>query len=507
MWEFILSVQLDQWLMLLATLLVATAGGWTFREWAVVGADVTPVGAAPIFRSPDHDVDPALGGLLLERVLDARWIHRRVERISFVDEARVTRHLSLDLEMPAAFSAAHHDEEYGRSWAVIPLALLKKREALTDQRVLRNLDVRDESGGALPLLSHYENALAAWSTLAAAVSGDGSVDDLSDDELTELWEVAAAPASEALGRVKAILDGALDPVRFPQLASVGKDPVIGYLLKRFAVNYLLLVELGPTPAKQGRRRIVKVAYDDDMPRSPWQRLRRGPLDRDFWNVVGLLPKRFTFDLGTPLPARGVHCAVEVPGDVIIVRAELEARAPLGAGDSVVRQRAVDNRLIQSPHLAHMHLSGIPLVADLRARVLVRSQASLPGSLAITAPIVLAAGLWFGANSPEVVVSEAGYIQSLLLLIPGVMAGLAFAHQRNHLLARLTVSSRVVSAVVIGVAIASVTVLATLAGTSSAAAASTVRDWWTLFARLSLAGALAQALITLVPWSIRPHRPD
>jgi hypothetical protein len=127
---------------------------------------------APV-RDPAHDLDSRLRALLLQRVLEEKWIHRRVDSIRFVGPRRIRRHVSIDAEVPASLRAAHHDVEYDRPWSIVPLAFFDKRNRLSDQELLRDFDLRDESGQALANLETTDGALAVWSMLAVAAATDG----------------------------------------------------------------------------------------------------------------------------------------------------------------------------------------------------------------------------------------------------------------------------------------------------------------------------------------------
>jgi hypothetical protein len=71
----------------------------------------------------------------------ASWIHRRVETVEVLDHVSVRRRVSLDLTIDNKHEAFSPRD--ARSIGMIPLTLLRKE-------TLRNFDLRDPDGKALP---------------------------------------------------------------------------------------------------------------------------------------------------------------------------------------------------------------------------------------------------------------------------------------------------------------------------------------------------------------------
>lgn len=89
-----------------------------------------------------------------------RWVERRVEQVQFVSTSSFGRRHSVDFRM--------HEEIFGtpplrwdkKGIHYVPLVLLHKQ-------ALRNFDLRDESGAALPMVSRHKNASIGAAALAA----------------------------------------------------------------------------------------------------------------------------------------------------------------------------------------------------------------------------------------------------------------------------------------------------------------------------------------------------
>jgi hypothetical protein len=103
-------------------------------------------------RRISHLLDLVPG--IVDLLEDDSWVHRVVESIEFLDEARVRRHLSIDFTIPEAIapSLLAGDTVY------IPIQVLAKR-------VLKALDVVDGEGRAVPVLTSDENGMIAGRVL------------------------------------------------------------------------------------------------------------------------------------------------------------------------------------------------------------------------------------------------------------------------------------------------------------------------------------------------------
>src|SRR5699024_7926833 len=97
------------------------------------------------------------------------WSHRRVESLRLLEGRRGRRRISLDCTPPPepalAYEAAERSNsqiEDVRGPLMIPLAIFAKQ-------AMRDLDVVDTSGEAVPILGLQENGILAWSALVHAV--------------------------------------------------------------------------------------------------------------------------------------------------------------------------------------------------------------------------------------------------------------------------------------------------------------------------------------------------
>lgn len=191
------------------------------------------------------------------------WILRRVETIDLLDDLVVRRRVSVDFDVRRVVPAGT---------TVAPLAVLAKEP-------LRNFDLRDESGAAVPLLTSAENGALAARLLtlrAAEVLGRPPPPDVVED-FVMLATRAPADGSEAAVERLHERSGPSSAAR----AELVRDDTLASLVETLARGFLLLV-----PAGDARRRILKLSYDE-----PLGRLGGGVVDRVLaslaWTPIGV----------------------------------------------------------------------------------------------------------------------------------------------------------------------------------------------------------------------------
>jgi hypothetical protein len=79
---------------------------------------------------------------------EPRWVHRRVETVTYRDETSLRRQTSVDFTIPKWVDV--YPTGHGSEIVYIPITLL-------DKRLLEDFDLRDEAGTVLSLLPRAEN--------------------------------------------------------------------------------------------------------------------------------------------------------------------------------------------------------------------------------------------------------------------------------------------------------------------------------------------------------------
>ena len=240
---------------------------------------------------------------------ETRWVHRRVEKIALIDDRRVHRHTSVDFTMP------HLARSGDGAVDLIPLSLVHKE-------VLRDLDVRDEEGNALPVLTREQNATIAGAILVQQASvtleelGDGT--GVNEELRADLKSIAGERSHE---------DAELfsdEAVR--QWALLLDDPTMSGLLTDFEKQFILFADARTAP---GQRRVLKFSYEQAFDQPP----RGGGVLSRLWGgskrkahnlleSLGLRSFRAGVGVTAMLDAESYHVEVAPPEDAVISFAQL-----------------------------------------------------------------------------------------------------------------------------------------------------------------------------------------
>lgn len=353
--------------------------------------------------------------LLLDRPHD--WVHRRVESVSFVDATSIRRRVSVDFDVPTGDLVP----KSGRS--LVPLALLEKRPLI-------DLDVCDEGGSSLPVLTSPENGFVAWSLLARvareALTLDFGGAAVPPSILHELRTVAGGSRIEGREALGALRHGSE-----PKMRAVlhETDLFMGYATD-LATRFLLLVEV--EESDQGSRRIFKFAYTEALEPGRNEAKER---------LVGKLGWAATqFDVLAPAVGEGQshHFEFTAPPGLEIVDANLF----IATDDE--EEEEEEGRLHEGQVVgprAHLYAAAEPPEANAIASVWLRPPkvGLLRASLA-TAAITLGVFIFFSWGDRIQTVGGNAAI-ALLLTVPGLIGGFIVRPGEHGLATNLLVGVR------------------------------------------------------------------
>ena len=238
------------------------------------------------------------GQVFLQVQLVEQWVHRRIERVSFLDDRAIRRQVSIDFELPdyAPASDLAESDHY-----LVPLALLRKTP-------LVGFDLRDESGSSIPVLTRHQNGDVAWSVLVAyaeAITMDIRGDDpLPENLLNDLRTITTTPPEEARA-----CRGRLDQSEEELIQFLMDDEVFVNLLTDLTDNFLLLAVI---PEDSPSRRVLKLSYIEDV---RWEELELGM--RFGWE-----PSPFPFDCPAVDEGRSYHFEAEAPKGLEVSHSEM-----------------------------------------------------------------------------------------------------------------------------------------------------------------------------------------
>jgi hypothetical protein len=363
------------------------------------------------------------------------------------------RQVSVDFTLPAALRPAL---AVGEGQGIVPLAVLRKQ-------ILRNFDMRDEAGEAVPVAARDHTALLAGAALLAQASD--AVSALGPELAGRLLAVVRAPDS-ASGRERLVALEA-DAEHDPAVAALLAHEPTARLLGQLAENYPLLAVLDDT----GRRRIVKYRYDSFLAARPGWRV-----------AVGLDP--LVIRLSVPAAARGTryHAEVGLPEEVRSVGAALVDEE---TGDVHDEDPDADR--------VALYAADVPLGSRPEVVVALRPQRrGLPSAalgVALVVCLVLASGAFGGRLSAAV----AGPPIAVLLAASAVFAGAVVRAGEHRMVQELFAGPRRALVAAGMAAVVAATALAFQFGAVT----------WIWRAAFAVAFA-ATAVLALFVWCCRPN---
>jgi hypothetical protein len=261
---------------------------------------------------------------LVHAILDfSRWIHRRVEAKSFIDDAQMIHRTSVDFTVPATdLPRSDTDPET----CLVPLLFLRKGE-------LRSFDLRDEDGTSLPVLTRQQNGRIAAECLAGLyeLACKRANTNLPPDQAIQperaviglLGMVAGSDTDEALAAQRELTVGGRRVPSSHAEAIRSYGPLVA-LLADFSSGFLLLTHL---KARVGDRRVLKISYTQPFRwMVPRRLLPRLVLGMTSW--LGWTAQRFYVSASGIGSAQSYHFEMGMPADVLVESAELRRVAPV-----------------------------------------------------------------------------------------------------------------------------------------------------------------------------------
>lgn len=404
---------------------------------------------------------------------DSGWLHRRVDRVSFLSDTLYRHHVSIDFDVNDASlvrsmrSAAKLPER-----VLVPLGLMTKR-------ALTGFDLRDASGASIPLLTSQETGEAAYQAVSYLGSRVIGPEPLSADTQRVLRTIVSGSPSDARGALEKWYPAAHHTLpAMAQSVRLMKDDAFKLVVNELVENFIALT---PVPADEPRQ-ILKYSYVDEL---PWNTPRR--LDHFFGSSA-----RFTFPVLAAGTGYSYHFEVSAPEDLDLRRLALyEAigEPPVPVPGKAAHMRVDGRREQMHVHMAladryASHIAVVDLVPQRRG--LVRS--AWIGALYATAALV-AGYLWQrGEHRLQDVNVEA--LGAALLLIPAIAAVYVSRPGEHGMATRLAFGTRA-AAVLAAVAavLASVTLAVGIEGSALTEA------WGTL----SWVAAVPTLYLTYIFW--------
>jgi hypothetical protein len=330
---------------------------------------------------------------------DDSWIHRNVESIEFEDESRVRRQVALDFTVPSSAATIVIGQD-----VLIPVQLIEKG-------VIRGLDVRDQAGRAVPVLTSDENSELAREILLSQARTHLSAEPR-PNVAAALRAIPATrePTPFALDKIRAELSGS-DQAEFDILLDV---PSVWSF--RFWFNFLLVARVRGRP---GDRIILKRSYDEE-----------------FRESGGFIP----FEANGFFRATSYHLEVLAPSETVIADSNLQVFALVNEGGHARFERAwiAGDRRTDRAHL-YGRRSAVPRrLFDAPGRAAVALVWVRP-RMSLVEPVLLVSALLSTVFLVGILVHREGWTTddigaaAVVVAFPGLIAG--YLASTGHRLAR------------------------------------------------------------------------
>jgi hypothetical protein len=357
-------------------------------------------GGAGAAADPYKRLAPSVGKACARLLLAERfWVHRRTETIDVLSHEHIRRSVAVDMTVPEPFRPLLTlPSGFG---CLLPVATLRKGP-------LRNFDLRDEGGHALPAVSKAHNGAIATEILiyrASRALKDAGIESPSERLQTDLRRIATKPPSDADAGLNCLVEAARAGDQ--QAKIVIQDPKTGFFLLDLAQNYILIAvveSLAP-------RRIIKFAYDTAT------NVGSAPL-------VGLAQHYLDIEVPGATRAASYHAEVVVPEELRIAGAFLYDEE-----GGTINVHAVDENVDR----AALYAADIPLERKPPSIFLaVRSERTGFASVALAISVVTATFLATGALFADFDADTAGPPIAILLAASALFSG-AVARSGEHTL--------------------------------------------------------------------------
>lgn len=376
----------------------------------------------------------AAAPMLLQR---ATWIHRRVENIQFLDEARVRRRVSIDFTIPGQPDIAVRSGHVDRLF--LPLAFLVKRP-------LRNFDLRDAAGDALPTLTKDEHdpvarriVLGLARRAVERALGRQLDEPLPEKAANRLRQMVELPSHDGRTAFEAWRRAAEQAPQGLE-AMVLADAEASALLQDLASQFALFV---PLAARPGERLVVKVAFEEEIdlrparPAGDGSRLvrRLKALPSAARRLLLLEPYEFRLDIPYAGQAQSFHLEVLAPTGLMIDEAVLRRLDPPPVETVGQAVRATERAHLHPPRLER----GVQ--TSLRIRFALRRAGVLTAALFVSLLTtgMLGAGLLLHATGVPARADAAG---AVVVVVPAIIAPFLAGAEAHRLVQRIVRGVRI-----------------------------------------------------------------
>lgn len=365
----------------------------------------------------------------------SRWIHRRVEHVSFLDRQTIRRQVSVDFTLPAGVAPVGSFED--RPVYIAPLFLLtrdhprpwregRKWHRWTPKRdkypkrlpmsLFSNLTLLDEEGRRLPLTTRQQSARLANAMLqnAASEAIDGP---LTEDLRAEIAAIAFGTRHDRQKTLEKLLKLPLDDADTDR-ASL-RDAFFPELACTLATHLpIVCLFTGGAPG----RSIIKIAYDEPLDEESLA--TRGRV----WRGIGWKSEYLSVRVNEIGAAASHHIEVEIPDELQVNSVALTGKQYISAnrpwGTLKIKEKKYFICQVGSASNGNVYLSELPSerrMGRVSVKMRVRRTRFLMGALVASAIITVVLAV-LAKLAPEILETDNSQTSvAALLLLPSIVA--------------------------------------------------------------------------------------
>ena len=296
----------------------------------------------------DQFRDPATGVKALRTFFASqRWIHRRVERVSFSDGRAYLRRISLDTSVPSGCPQVTSPS--GIVYSLLPVSLLRKVP-------LVDFSLETDHGASLFNLTLQQNAAVSFAGLLGIAEATVGAP-LSHELIKDIKDLVEDDSTKAQSARDSIINPDPRAGDICQRRRLKDDGISEWFVRLLAENFLFLI---PVEVPIGSRVVVKYSHagwDDNDAET-----------RDRWYLVvlerlGLRASRFLLNVASASTASSYHLQIDLPKGVSEESVRLLAKQKDTFSEVQVRRAPG-----RTPHLV---CSRLPLAQSVRAELRLR----------------------------------------------------------------------------------------------------------------------------------------
>lgn len=352
-----------------------------------------------------------------------RWVHRRVDELSFSNEDVVQRSMSIDFTIPSwAHDVLNPARRLSTSAVLVPLTLVRKG-------VLAKVDVRDESDSSIPLLTRAQNGIVAEASLLA-VAEAALQTPVPYEVACDLKRVSIDPPTTAYVSRNRLLNEHEQPVESKEArearTKLREVALYRTLVDSFVDRFLAIVILD---LKRGDRRIITFSYEELLLQNKIAPFLRSSLAL----ALGNRARRIAISASGAGQAESYHIETVAPAGL-----QISSRIPFTS------EHTAEPGRVGSYDRSHLHFQGVKPREEVAVLYRLRPRPATIVRSAFMVSLLSFAALLYARLGIHELVKASDAAAAILVAIPGILSVAVSRSDDNAMTTDLLLPLRFVS---------------------------------------------------------------